>query len=1573
MKNKMFLKLCASALAVLSLTAVTNAKSFTKTNEYTEGKFTDVPEKQWYAAEVKSAYELGFMNGQSDTLFAPEGNVTVAEGITMASRVHAIYNGKEIKSVEGGKWYDMYIAYAKENGLITEGQFTNYDRNIMRYEMAVMFANAMPADYLTAKNDIKDIPDVAETEEYYDDLMMLYKAGVVLGSDDYGNFYATNPIKRSETAAIINRVALPENRKEGTLKEYGDRNPAVYLIDDWNMTRTPRSINYIASGWQYDNRALFISAKKDYSTNVLSDISTEHDATISKEVYTVTSGNLQFESQITTTGNGLRLYFEDLEGNSLFEITTKNSALYAIGAKEEKICDFERGTFKIIIYFDMDDRTAEVVIRNELLGTYALADAADFSRVCIGTTVKDIVDVTPSRVMLMWNYNVNDTFRMCEVDDKPYGWTLSDSAKVVSTKSTDETMSMAIDGKGSAVRKFEAVSDTFVYETYFRVPQGQSATLAIKNGNSEAVKIEAKDGKITSGGKAVRNYTMGVWQQVRVEADTNKDTALIKINGKACLTVPFTQDAVDTIEITADGKGIIQFDDVLVFNTYEYPDYCPTPVPVNDDEWSAGMNICSLWREGYHYGWDCISPYDDVAGVLGFYDEGIPEAMDWEIKMMVEHGYDYQRFCWYYGNASENIKMPRLCVDAIHDGYFNAKYSDMLDFSIMWENAGGIGKPEEFYENIWPYWVDWYLTDERYLVIDNKPVITICSYSTFKKNFGGTEEGVKEVVNFMDAECKKLGYDGVIMINNKWTTNPKVDEELIRVGFDAEAIYHFGDYGFTSQFQEEYMTGELEGSKFVCLASVGTGFNDIGWTETRTPLATVEEFEKILTWSRDYYNEQLKSRGDVEEWKYKSIFSCTWNEHGEGHYLFPSEGLYGFGYIDAHRKVFSSVAGQDDSKHFDVVPTHNQLERLGYLYQARYIPLRKTQYISEDESEYATLDKVASWNFENEEDCKLWKVLAKSTPPVYNAEEKALCGTTTDPDGHITPYTCSFKAEDVRFLHFVMKVDKNQGSSGEIYFKTDPNASYTAAMGKSFSIIADGEYHDYYIDLSALSTWSGNIVALRFDPINVAGNYYIKCIEFLSPISQNSLKINVDGIKSTVTSLDYYFEDGELYVAGNPSDGYYSMNAFSYKWNRWTGKLELLSYNGTEIILTVGSDKALVNGVEKALKKKVELYDGLVMLPMIFIYDNIGANYKLDGKNLTVSMRGTDYLEILENRVPYEFEFLIPGDNEGWTVGGGGVASVKDGMLTSTSVFNGTRYDPTLTLKSLAVETRKCPSATVRLKIDYHEKIDQSVVMYFATSNGTSLSESKTVRVDTSKLTPDKDGFYEITFDFTSNENWTGTTKEFRLDPTNSNCTFTIDYIRFNIIDFEKEYAKADDGNPFYIPNADAQNPNIYDLFSNGMNDISIVDDDLRPGNKAFLIAPKNKDKKVWAYFMAPTRFKAGVTYKIDFEYRLVGDLDGNEANDIPFSVNFRYDDFNSDGSFASMKDHALAPKTSIDSNKASTSDGWIQASVTYKINESSNSRGKDYFCIFTDPIEKDGVVYNHQYMLDNFVVTVVE
>ena len=95
--------LCLALAVILSLSAFA---AFEKTNTY-DNNFSDVPETSWYAENVKTAFELGFMNGKSEGMFDPVGNVTVAEGITMASRVHAIYNGTTVTKKD--KHVEAYV------------------------------------------------------------------------------------------------------------------------------------------------------------------------------------------------------------------------------------------------------------------------------------------------------------------------------------------------------------------------------------------------------------------------------------------------------------------------------------------------------------------------------------------------------------------------------------------------------------------------------------------------------------------------------------------------------------------------------------------------------------------------------------------------------------------------------------------------------------------------------------------------------------------------------------------------------------------------------------------------------------------------------------------------------------------------------------------------------------------------------------------------------------------------------------------------------------------------------------------------------------------------------------------------------------------------------------------------------------------------------------------------------------------------------------------------------------------------------------------------------------------------
>jgi len=122
----------------------------------------------------------------------------------------------KVEAPKDPKWYDMYVDYAVANKIITKTTFADYNKNITRADLAHLFAVALPESYFNAINDIKGIPDVNKNDKYAKELLMLYNAGVVLG-DAEGNFKPASDIKRSEVAAIINRVALPESRVKGTV------------------------------------------------------------------------------------------------------------------------------------------------------------------------------------------------------------------------------------------------------------------------------------------------------------------------------------------------------------------------------------------------------------------------------------------------------------------------------------------------------------------------------------------------------------------------------------------------------------------------------------------------------------------------------------------------------------------------------------------------------------------------------------------------------------------------------------------------------------------------------------------------------------------------------------------------------------------------------------------------------------------------------------------------------------------------------------------------------------------------------------------------------------------------------------------------------------------------------------------------------------------------------------------------------------------------------------------------------------------------------------------------------------
>ena len=202
MKRILSVILCITM--ILSLTSVAFAEHYSN--------FTDVKPDSWYYEDVDNAVRLGIINGKTETTFAPDDNLTYAEAIKLAACMYQLYKDGSVYLVPGGNpWYQIYVDYAKDHGIITENFFykvSNINEKATRAGYMEIFANALPDEALKGINNVPDgsIPDVPMVHESSISIYKLYRAGILTGVDAKHNCKPEDNIKRCEVAAIITRM-----------------------------------------------------------------------------------------------------------------------------------------------------------------------------------------------------------------------------------------------------------------------------------------------------------------------------------------------------------------------------------------------------------------------------------------------------------------------------------------------------------------------------------------------------------------------------------------------------------------------------------------------------------------------------------------------------------------------------------------------------------------------------------------------------------------------------------------------------------------------------------------------------------------------------------------------------------------------------------------------------------------------------------------------------------------------------------------------------------------------------------------------------------------------------------------------------------------------------------------------------------------------------------------------------------------------------------------------------------------------------------------------------------------------
>ena len=259
--------------------------NFTKVNQYTQGQFSDVSASTWCAANVQTAFEYGLMAGKSDSYFDTDGNLTIAQAIVMACRLHNIYYGNNYTFQSGSPWYQDYVNYAIDHGIIESG-YENYNTPVSRAGFAIILNGALPNSALQQINSVEDqsIPDVPAGSNYYNAVYRLYRAGILTGNDSRGTFTPFSYITRGAAAAIISRMADISLRREFTLQTVQGVTSIRFPVSSFNidqgqtytltLTVNPSNLSGAKMIWASSNPAVATVSQSGVVTGISSGTAT---------------------------------------------------------------------------------------------------------------------------------------------------------------------------------------------------------------------------------------------------------------------------------------------------------------------------------------------------------------------------------------------------------------------------------------------------------------------------------------------------------------------------------------------------------------------------------------------------------------------------------------------------------------------------------------------------------------------------------------------------------------------------------------------------------------------------------------------------------------------------------------------------------------------------------------------------------------------------------------------------------------------------------------------------------------------------------------------------------------------------------------------------------------------------------------------------------------------------------------------------------------------------------------------------------------------------------------------------
>ena len=759
-----------------------------------------------------------------------------------------------------------------------------------------------------------------------------------------------------ESAELLGKAPNIETKpflrdvKTGYLLNYSFMSPRPYCwtkdecyLSGWQVDRSGGHFEFNPNGHYPEGFGFNIDWFKLVDTNPSAAIIIRH------QIARQTKGNvtLEFRFKLPARMDGACWQLGDLQEAGV-SLKTADGTLCCEGSTGKSVVlqSIEPGReYGVKVIANLDSGKATVFVDGQLKAKALpfLNPIQTIDYVLVKTGDAAIGEMFLNPVNVFKGYGVNETFVTSGIGSLPSDWKITSGTATVEqfecgTKPDVYSLKLAGSGGKSAtvIKAFEPVFEKTVWEYRFLLPgKGDGVCADLGSARKGGLRIITKgddlffdDGK-GGGVPLVRSYRANLWYMVKVIVDPKAGTADVFVNGKlAAERAKYGSMGTAFDHLRFASPGLMWIDDVQVYPWQDFPaDYVPEPKPcVAKNGLLLGVQSCNLWQEGHSYaGWDYVYPFRDKREpYLGWYDEGNPEVTDWEIIWQLEHGIAFEQHCWYRPNNAVNNPIKDGVLDqSIIKGLFNSRYGNMAKFTIMCTDEGAcLTNIDDLRDNIIPYWIEYFFKDPRYLKIIGKPVVSIYSFGSWNKMFGGPEGGAA-AIKLLREEVTKAGFPGIIVMMEERLG----DLDALRAIKNLGADYCYSYTWFTSDAMVERtrMLAERDRCATVGLnviPSISMGWDREAWGVHDGGWLPFVDYRALATWTRDEYQRSLPE----ESLGRRMVLLANWNEFGEGHFMLPNASG-SFGYLDALRQVFAT-----DAPHEDAQPTEKERSRFTVLF-----------------------------------------------------------------------------------------------------------------------------------------------------------------------------------------------------------------------------------------------------------------------------------------------------------------------------------------------------------------------------------------------------------------------------------------------------------------------------------------------------------------------------------------------------------------------------------------------------------------------------------------------------------------